>query len=109
MDLVLPYLHMTWLRVHGLERPPATLPASAATPRSLPLQRAPITERERQILSWVREGKSNLQIGELLGISPLTVKNHVQKVLRKLGAANRAQAVAQAMVLNLLDGRNPPH
>jgi len=32
----------------------------------------------------------------------LTVKNHVQKILRKLGAANRAQAVARAMSMNLL-------
>ena len=61
-----------------------------------------ITEREKQILGWVREGMSNHEIGTELGISPLTVKNHVQKILRKLGAANRAQAVARAMTLNLL-------
>ena len=49
---------------------------------------------------------SNQQIGEVLGISALTVKNHVQKILRKLNAANRAQAVARAMTMNLLD-RSP--
>ena len=51
---------------------------------------------------WVREGKSNQEIGDQLGISVLTVKNHVQKILRKLGASNRAQAVARAMSMNLL-------
>lgn len=61
-----------------------------------------VTDRERQILAWMREGKSNPQIGELLSISPLTVKNHVQKILRKLNAANRAQAVAHAISMNLL-------
>ena len=50
----------------------------------------------------MREGKSNQQIGDQLGISVLTVKNHVQKILRKLGASNRAQAVAMAMTQNLL-------
>jgi len=39
-----------------------------------------------------------------LNISPFTVKNHVQKILRKLGAANRAQALACAMNQHLLDG-----
>ena len=37
-----------------------------------------------------------------LGISPLTVKNHVQSILRKLGVANRTQAVATALNLGLL-------
>ena len=35
-------------------------------------------------------------------ISPLTVKNHVQKILRKLGASNRAQAVSKAISLGLI-------
>jgi DNA-binding NarL/FixJ family response regulator len=52
----------------------------------------------------VREGKSNVEIASLLGISALTVKNHVQKILRKVGAANRAQAVAKAMEAQLLSG-----
>jgi len=62
-----------------------------------------ITSREREILQWVRDGLSNQQISEKLGISALTVKNHVQKILRKLGAANRAQAVAKAMTMNVFE------
>jgi transcriptional regulator EpsA len=102
LELLMPHVHSTWLRVQSVERDlvggrvPATGPTGGRT-RSL------ITDRENQILFWVREGKSNHEIGDQLGISVLTVKNHVQKILRKLGAANRAQAVAKAMTLNMLN------
>jgi DNA-binding CsgD family transcriptional regulator len=48
-------------------------------------------------------GKSNHEIGGLLEISPLTVKNHVQKICRKLNAQNRAHAVSRGISLRLLD------
>jgi transcriptional regulator EpsA len=104
IDLLLPHLHSTYLRVQSYER-------ESSDTRSAPTvhgayTRTTITDREEEILRWVREGMSNHQIGIELGISPLTVKNHVQKILRKLGAANRAQAVARAMSMNLL-GRSP--
>lgn len=66
-----------------------------------------VTEREIEILRWVREGKSNQEIGMILSISPLTVKNHVQKILRKLQASNRAQAVSKAIALRLLGNAAP--
>ena len=103
LELLMPHIHSTWHRVQAQEREiklqPETVPVRAGQPRD-------ITSRERQILSWLREGMSNQQIGDVLGISSLTVKNHVQKILRKLNAANRAQAVARAMSMNLLD-RSP--
>jgi transcriptional regulator EpsA len=109
VDLLLPHLHSTWLRVQAAERdmPQAAPPRARPPQRETPAPTRGITERERQILLWVRDGRSNQQIGEVLGISPLTVKNHIQKILRKLGAANRAQAVAQAMQHGLLDVREP--
>jgi len=61
-----------------------------------------VTEREIEILRWVRHGKSNQEIGMILSISPLTVKNHIQKILRKLQASNRAQAVSKAIAMKLL-------
>jgi transcriptional regulator EpsA len=102
-ELLLPHLHTTYLRVQDTERCLAmpTRVAQAAS-RAEPVVPSQITEREKEILRWVRDGKSNQQIGEVLGISALTVKNHVQKILRKLGAANRAQAVAIAMTARLL-------
>ncbi len=104
LELMLPQLHAIWLRVLAAERE-----AQPATPVPRPAARTEhaggVTQRERQILLWVREGKSNQEIAAVLGISPLTVKNHVQKILRKLGASNRAHAVAEAIALGLLDGR----
>ena len=99
LDLLIPHLHSTYLRVQSVE---LEMNDSAALAPREGVVRPTITERERQILGWVREGMSNHQIGTELNISPLTVKNHVQKILRKLGATNRAQAVARAMTLNLL-------
>jgi transcriptional regulator EpsA len=102
-ELLLPHLHTTYLRVQDTERNLATPTRThQATSSAEPIAPSQITEREKEILRWVRDGKSNQQIGDVLGISALTVKNHVQKVLRKLGAANRAQAVAIAMSANLL-------
>jgi DNA-binding NarL/FixJ family response regulator len=76
---------------------------ATAAPKAAPLPRgSAITERERQILRCMREGKRNQEIGVMLEISALTVKNHVQKILRKLSATNRAQAVAVAMSRNLM-------
>jgi transcriptional regulator EpsA len=101
LELLMPHVHTAWLRVQATERELSSSQASNPPARS-ESSRSIITERENQILFWVREGKSNQEIGDQLGISVLTVKNHVQKILRKLGAANRAQAVAKAMTMNLL-------
>jgi transcriptional regulator EpsA len=101
IELLLPHLHSTYLRVQSIEHEntdPRPQPVAARSGYSS----ASISEREEQVLAWVREGMSNQEIGVQLGISPLTVKNHVQKILRKLGATNRAQAVARAMSMNLL-------
>jgi transcriptional regulator EpsA len=99
LELLIPHVHGAWQRVQAVERDVgaggATLPPA--------IKVGGVTQREREILAWLREGKSNQQIADQLGISALTVKNHVQKILRKLGAANRAQAVAQAMSLQLLE------
>ncbi len=101
LELLMPHIHATWQRVQVVEREVNSAPSSPAPLAGV--RQSGITERERQILSWLREGMSNQQVGEVLGISALTVKNHVQKILRKLNAANRAQAVARAMSMNLLD------
>lgn len=104
-ELLMPHMHSTWQRVQVVERELRELPPPQL---ARPASGSQITERERQILRWLREGRSNPQIGETLGISALTVKNHVQKILRKLGAANRAQAVAIAISLNLLSSSAQP-
>ena len=61
-----------------------------------------LTGRERQILALLAEGLSNPEIAERLVISRPTVVFHVGNILSKLGAANRAEAVAQAYKYGLI-------
>jgi transcriptional regulator EpsA len=108
LDLVLPHLHRVWQRVIAFEqeyhKPAArtTVPTEALDEVRRPVVKV-LTAREVQILEHVRDGSSNQQVAAALTISPLTVKNHIQKILRKLGASNRAQAVARAMSVGLLE------
>jgi DNA-binding CsgD family transcriptional regulator len=53
-----------------------------------------LTAREQEVLHLMSEGASNASIGEALVISQATVKSHVRHILRKLGAANRTEAVS---------------
>jgi transcriptional regulator EpsA len=54
-----------------------------------------LSRREQEILSWLRRGESNVAIAAALDISPHTVKNHLQRIFRKIGVSNRTQAAAQ--------------
>ena len=56
-----------------------------------------VTRREAEILGWIQEGKTNGDIARILHLSPWTVKNHVQNMLKKLGVHNRAQAVSRGI------------
>ncbi len=62
-----------------------------------------LTPVERRVLVLVAEGKVNKQIGASLGLSPLTVKNHLARIRARLGAGDKAQAVAIALRSGLLD------
>lgn len=62
-----------------------------------------LTEREREILNWIRLGKTNAEIASILGITRGTVKNQVQTILTKLRVSNRAQAVAAAIARGFPD------
>jgi transcriptional regulator EpsA len=96
LELITPSLHSAWVRTQvnwpdasGATRPPAG-------------GRELLTAREKEILQLVYLGKSNIEIGMILGISSLTVKNHVQKILRRLNVQNRTQAVGRALSLRIL-------
>lgn len=93
IELLVPHLHVAFLRMLGNDRLQEVGPVA--------LERV-ITSREIEILQWVSDGKSNQEIGRILGISPLTVKNHVQKILKKLEVQNRAQAVSKGLSLQLI-------
>ncbi len=72
----------------ALRKPPAG-PASAPG-----VARAPLSEREREVLQRVAAGDSNKMIARALGLSPHTVKRHVANILAKVEARSRGQAVA---------------
>jgi LuxR family quorum sensing-dependent transcriptional regulator len=61
-----------------------------------------LTQRERSVLACVAQGMEDAEIGEALDITERTVRAHVQNARAKLGAKNRIQAVAEAMVRGLL-------
>jgi DNA-binding NarL/FixJ family response regulator len=64
--------------------------------------RVTLTDREREILRLLAEGNSNEEIAERLFLSPETVRAHVVKASKKLGARNRTHAVVEAMRLSLI-------
>ena len=66
-----------------------------------------LTPREREVMAWASRGKSAWEIAKILYITKRTVDEHVQKAVRKLGAANRTQAVAIAIRDRLIDVDNP--
>lgn len=61
-----------------------------------------LTDRELEVLALLAEGLSNAEIAQQLTISTSTAKHHVRAILSKLGAANRAGAVALAMQHDLI-------
>jgi LuxR family quorum sensing-dependent transcriptional regulator len=56
----------------------------------------PLTERQRECLRWVMDGKSDWEIGEILTISERTAHNHIEAAKRLLEVGTRTQAVVQA-------------
>jgi DNA-binding NarL/FixJ family response regulator len=60
------------------------------------VRRLALTERELQVLRGMADGKSNAEIGRELFVSEDTVKTHARRLFRKLGARDRAHAVAAA-------------
>jgi DNA-binding response OmpR family regulator len=62
-------------------------------------QQLGMTQREAEVLLWLSRGKSNREIGQILGISPRTVNKHLEQIFIKLGVENRASAAARAVRL----------
>ena len=74
---------------------PAVLAKPASAARAWRRRPDPLTRREWDVLRGVAAGKTNAQIAATLFVAEGTVKTHVKHVLRKLGAANRTEAVGK--------------
>lgn len=105
---LLPYIDTAFRQVAHL--PAQYLPASGGALSSQPYEVATLlpepaddepadefglSAREHSIMEWVRAGKTSHEIGLILDISTFTVKNHLQRIFRKLNVVNRAQAVSK--------------
>ncbi|MGX6448085.1 LuxR C-terminal-related transcriptional regulator, partial [Patulibacter sp. S7RM1-6] len=90
-------------REHGTSAVPRLPPGPSPTPGSRIASL--LTPRELEVLALMATGATNARIAEQLVISDGTVKSHVKRILRKLRAANRAEAIARYLRLTM--GRDP--
>lgn len=93
LALLMPHLHLALLRLARQADPDGEGRAGRAG-RAL-------SAREAQIVHWLRAGKRNAEIGTILGLSALTVKNHLQRIYKLLRVRNRGEAVARCAALPL--------
>lgn len=86
--MLLPQIDFACRRVVAIDEDAAARPV-------LPGKTFELSARELEILEWVRLGKTNDEIGSILNISAFTVKNHLQRIYRKMDVLNRAQAIGK--------------
>ncbi|NUU26416.1 MAG: response regulator transcription factor [Streptomycetaceae bacterium] len=84
------------------------LPETVATPPG-PAALGELSAREREVLALVGRGLNNTEIGGLLGLSPLTVKTHVSRIMGKLAARDRPQLVVAAYESGLVRAGETPN
>jgi len=89
IDPVIAQIDAGFRRVAGLKSQLIT--TNVASTSRLPV----LSAREEEIITWVSQGRTNVEISKILAISSFTVKNHVQRIIKKLGAANRTEAAAK--------------
>jgi two-component system NarL family response regulator len=78
------------------------LPANIAAKLAESMAHPELSERERQVLQYMANGRSNKEIGQVLYISENTVKAHVKSILTKLDAMGRTEAIAIAIKRGLI-------
>jgi LuxR family transcriptional regulator, quorum-sensing system regulator CviR len=89
LELIIPHLHMALghiVNTGGSQLGPVIL-----------------SIREKEVLNWLKQGKSSWEMSVILGISERTVNFHVYNMMRKLDAVNRTQAVAAALRHGLIE------
>ena len=67
---------------------------------------ARLTDRERQVLAWVAEGKTNAEIGQILDARMRTIAKHLEHIFAKLGVESRTAAARVAFEMTPTRGRS---
>ena len=93
VKILLPYIDSTLRQVELLPNQYAS-PAVVEVDTSAVSDNGPLSDREAEIMKWVAMGKTNGEIGSILNVSSFTIKNHMQRIFKKLDVFNRAQAVS---------------
>jgi len=93
LELIRPHLGNFYRLTRAMDQA-RTAPAFAAS--GWGAERA-LTTREREVLHWLAGGKTDRDIGEILGISPRTVHKHLQRIYEKLGVETRTAAVMRVV------------
>ncbi|MDQ7730605.1 LuxR family transcriptional regulator [Halomonas sp. SpR8] len=61
-----------------------------------------VTEREREVIAWAADGKTNWEISKIMVISESTVRFHIKNVSYKMGASNKVSAVSKAILYGVI-------
>lgn len=88
MGILMPHIDHVLRRIQHLKQL-EPLDKSGCEPNMLCL-----SERELEVIEWIKAGKTNQEIGMILEISQNTVKSHLKRIFQKLNVGKRAQAVA---------------
>lgn len=92
LKLIIPHLHLALVRALTTVQEFSRMTASNEA----------LSDRQKQILRWINEGKTNWEIAQILEMTEKNVKYHIEQIFSKLQVRNRTQAVAKAMLLGLL-------
>lgn len=95
ISLLVPYVDHTLRRVKHLVRPDEMTYAASG------LSFTGLSERELEVIEWIKAGKTNEEIGMILSISQNTVKSHLKRIFQKLNVSKRAQAIAMLATMEL--------
>lgn len=91
LEILVPHLHQLFMRLsyeNKIEKMDNPLPN--------------VSKREKEVLGWIQEGKTNWETSMILNISERTVKFHVSNLIEKLDAVSRGHAVAKAMEFRII-------
>ena len=87
-NLIISQLDIAFRKVAALKRHVETGTRTAQ-------RRGGLSLREEELIDWVAKGRTNAEISGILSISEFTVKNHMRRIMNKLSASNRTEAVAK--------------